>query len=285
MIGDSIRAVMLGSLPEPKKQRLLWAWMDRNHFLSVSQGYANSLLPVELESLMRRQQKASASRSRLRPIAKETKIEPMGSEHASHLDAVKSSPYFQKVFAGLDSSFGMVDPNDLVVFQHFIQPPKGELPADVLRWCLPTEFKTEAQITINGTHSVVFVTQDHTSIFGINVDPQKGPILGLQPRGNWLQVSRVEGRLVLRNGIHRAVRLAHAGHARIPALVVEYQSMEEVVPADPGFFNANYLRTLERPPLLTDFLNPELAVDIPLEETRRIVAVRLEVSDYRIPIR
>jgi hypothetical protein len=269
-------------LPAKGKQRLLWAWMDQGHLQMVAGGYLNSLPPEKLEEVLSRHAEAVSARKTLAPLRANPSVRPLNYD-LDYLEGVRAAPFFKKSFAGRRTAFGTVSSEDLIVFQHFVNAPKGETPADIVRWVLPKEFNSQAQISQDSQGRLVFVTDDLTSIFQVTVEPDKGPVMSLQPRGNWLQVARVKERLVIRNGIHRAVRLAAMGRD-IPALIVDFDSLAEVFPPDAGFFSAEYIAKLDRPPVLSDFLKRHLTLDIPKADVKRIVAVKLDVSEFFVPL-
>jgi hypothetical protein len=77
---------------------------------------------------------------------------------------------------------------------------------------------------------------------------------------NVLQVRKVNGRLIVYNGNHRAYELMLAGHKTAPALVIEHTNPGEVQWLQgPMFWNQQFLMG-ERPALISDF-NTALAVE------------------------
>ena len=77
---------------------------------------------------------------------------------------------------------------------------------------------------------------------------------------NVLQVRKVNGRMLVFNGNHRAYELIRTGHKLAPALVIEHGQPGEVPWLQgPMYWNPQVLLS-ERPPLISDFGSP-LAVE------------------------
>lgn len=74
----------------------------------------------------------------------------------------------------------------------------------------------------------------------------------VRPKPNFVQVTRYRGRLLLRNGYHRAYQVVCAGGTRLPAVV---QDVDDYA-ATGGAHTRNFEESLafsERPPLVVDF--------------------------------
>lgn len=74
----------------------------------------------------------------------------------------------------------------------------------------------------------------------------------IRPKPNFVQVTRYRGRLLLRNGYHRAYRVVRAGGTRLPAVV---QDVDDYA-ATGGAHTRNFDEALafaDRPPLVVDF--------------------------------
>jgi hypothetical protein len=94
---------------------------------------------------------------------------------------------------------------------------------------------------------------------------------------SYLQVAGLQGRYFLRDGYHRAYGLLAAGIRNVPALVKECQSFEQVGLPQGLLPQAAYLG--DRPPLLPDYLDNQVAADTTLLVVQKMVVVQgLELS-------
>jgi hypothetical protein len=94
---------------------------------------------------------------------------------------------------------------------------------------------------------------------------------------SYMQVAGVNGRYFLRDGYHRAYGLVAAGITHAPALVKDFDTIEDAqIP--PGLLpQSAYLG--DRPPLLVDYLDDTVAVDTNIPSTTKMIVVQaLEIS-------
>lgn len=94
---------------------------------------------------------------------------------------------------------------------------------------------------------------------------------------SYLQVAALGDRFFLRDGYHRAYGLLAAGIRYAPALVKEFATFEEVG-LPPGLLPQNtYLG--DRPPLLGDYLDDEVAADTHIPMTQKMIVIQaLEIN-------
>jgi hypothetical protein len=95
---------------------------------------------------------------------------------------------------------------------------------------------------------------------------------------SYLQIAGVGGRYFLRDGYHRAYGLLSAGIRQVPALVKEFGSWQEVGLPAPGLLPQSAFLG-ERPPLLADYLDDTVSIDVTIPSTRKVIVVQaLEVN-------
>ena len=88
---------------------------------------------------------------------------------------------------------------------------------------------------------------------------------------SFVQVARVQNRLALRDGYHRAVGFLSRSISRVPVLLRDYAEFEDLG-LPPGLFPpAVYLG--ERPPRLVDFLDDEVSAEASLPAFQRMVVI------------
>jgi hypothetical protein len=88
----------------------------------------------------------------------------------------------------------------------------------------------------------------------------------------FFEVAQYRERWFLRDGYHRAYSLLQAGVFRVPAVIVQARTLEELGAMRPWFFPEEVLFS-PTPPRVTDFLDDELVLEydrIPLIKTLRV---------------
>jgi hypothetical protein len=89
---------------------------------------------------------------------------------------------------------------------------------------------------------------------------------------SYLQVAGLGGRYFLRDGYHRAYGLLTAGIRHVPALVKEFEAFEQVG-LPPGLLpQGAYLG--DRPPLLPDYLDDQVAANTNIPIVQKMVVVQ-----------
>ncbi len=280
------------SMPAPGVKRYLAGYMDRPH-LETFVGESLAIRPKdEVDQFWARHASTSDEKGKLAPIPLDDgQLRPLDGPDAEWVQSVASTDRFKREIAG-PHAFAWVPIDKLLAFQPLIDegPPSPGASADeVLRWCLPSEFpKTAAdkpQFMANPAWSgprLVLGTRDMNAQLSFEVRDD-GLSLSLVPRGNWLQVAVVGSRLILRNGYHRTCALAAAGHTHVPALVLPMPDLASAIPQSPAFFGADYLQRLPRPPMVMDFLSPDLTVELAHTPQKRVVEIRFDIMEMRIP--
>jgi hypothetical protein len=89
---------------------------------------------------------------------------------------------------------------------------------------------------------------------------------------SYMQVAGVGGRYFLRDGYHRAYGLLAAGITHVPVLVKDFPTFEEAQMPMGLLPQSAYLG--ERPPLLTDYSNEQVAVDIHVPATTKMIVIQ-----------
>jgi hypothetical protein len=103
---------------------------------------------------------------------------------------------------------------------------------------------------------------------------------------NFLCALRLRDRLLLTNGTHRAYMLYDLGIRRVPCLVREVSSDDDldlIGATDVKQSLQVYLRA-RRPPRLKDFFDPQLRKIVPVAATSRLVHVQLNTQRSRVSI-
>jgi hypothetical protein len=284
---------------EFRRGRALLAFMseqDTHNFLSGVCVIENQ---DELATYMEKWRRAAdrAARIKLRALSPVNQQE-LPLSYSGHARQLKDQPVFRQLF-GANFSLREVELERLIAFQRYIDSEHStELAAKmasddkfVLDCCLPLEFRQNLQVTFD--QAIPGVTFSSVSpklqLAGLQLVGLGGPevtiggqrvaqpgvlfAIGTQP--NYLQVARYKNRYFLKNGYHRAYAALLSNRKHIPAVVSEFEDFAGVGSLNPGFFSKELLLS-DAPPLLPDFLNDEIAVDVRLKPMRKIIRVRVD---------
>src|SRR5712692_1665171 len=223
--------------------------------------------------------------------------------YLSYTKEVLTQELFKRTF-GENFALREVELERVISFQRHIDAEySAELAAKmktddrfVLESCLPTKFHQNLEVTFD--QAVPGVTFSSPSpkllLAGIEVIGVGGPevslggqlvqqpgalfLVGTQP--NYVQVVEYRNRYFLKNGYHRAYAALLSGRRHIPAVVSVAEDFVGIGAINPGFFQRDLLMS-DAPPLLPDFLNDGIAVDVKLRPMRKVVRAR--VDEFFVP--
>jgi hypothetical protein len=272
---------------------VLWAFVDAPALIPFLEGLTR-LTPPEVEQLLPRHADAKAKIAALQPIAPaifpqkslSVKVDEYFKELATTTPML---PQLRQVFPMADFAYVRVQDliSPLVYIDHeYIEELRPELAsldeADIAKFALPQS----ANVAIRGMtdptqHSVNFVSSNKTLTVGpAQVTQINGGVeVRFQVAANLsvITVTKFQDRLILRNGIHRAYLLAKLGVTEIPCILSPEQNFPNLfITAYPAFVPQMFMQP--RPPMLLDFLNDQLCLEVPLQRTRKVVKISAEES-------
>jgi len=207
-----------------------------------------------------------------------------------HLDRVAARPLFQRMFAGMRWQFASVPLRSLISVQPHVnltfahsRVAACESPAALLECCLPAQpepLELWGGVSPGEPPSASFTMLDpniRVTEVRMEAAPRLSVIFTISKTAVFLQVLRLEGRLFLKNGIHRAAGLLAAGRADVPCVLVEAADLRELPDLLP-------LPALLRPdpPMVADFLHPGLSV--PHTWRERVKFIRLVPEEFMSPL-
>jgi hypothetical protein len=127
--------------------------------------------------------------------------------------------------------------------------------------------------------------QDNICDYAISGDMVGIVGLGVGFGSNFLNAIYAENRLILNNGSHRAYALRALGVTHVPCIVQHVPSREalRVVACRDIYDDMDRLLRDARPPMLKDYLNPEITKVFRARRQNRQVTIRFEVTETYIP--
>ncbi len=196
---------------------------------------------------------------------------------------------FQSHYSHVRHDIGYVRIDQLTVYQPFLAPHHEAAPGtaiEILRWCLPQQFQTQVGMRIEGHRATFSPTSPGVQVAVVQ-HPQ-GVLITPVGNANWVQIKRLPGdRYVVVNGNHRVASLAASGHSFVPAIISDAPSLDAVVPITPSnhrpWFRPEEIRAFRRPPVIADFLDPRVTLEVPHDGARRVIEVRLDIQEFRVP--
>jgi hypothetical protein len=269
--------------------RILWSFMGDEAPLFLNS--VTRLSPQEVTNLEPRWREACAARERLEPLSANVSMREWEGDE-EYLKEFRSS----QLWTQLQAQFGELRFMSLAV-DDLIQPLVfldgsylddlraefvGVPETGVARYAFPVNVASEVRVVVeNEGRSISLLSAQRTMGFGPgHVRQNQGSMEVVFPVSNSLQIitaSKLHGTFVLRTGVHRAFLLLEAGYSRIPCLVTE----SAVTPLTSATVYPTFTQdalTQNRPPLLKDFLNESLFVDLPLLRTRRLMQIKATES-------
>jgi len=278
---------------------VLWSFVDppSMHVFLTS---LTRFEPSEIEALAALWPKASRKRESLPPLELRQPaflpVESANSKVSDYLKEIRETPLFSAMSSVQEVSFAFVRLDQLVnplVFLDFehLDSLKPELPAtddiEVARFAIPKTLVTHVKAIGDPTQrNITFVSNEKTltvSPMQVRQTPEGTEVKFIVGANlSMLIVANCSDRLIIRNGIHRAFLLAKMGVEIAPCILVK-----EIGPI-PNLPNAAYptftssVLALPRPPLLLDFFDPELCLEVPLLRTHKLI--RISAEETIIPV-
>ncbi len=220
-------------------------------------------------------------------------------------EEIEAHPHYRRAFDTLQTGFGMVELDRLIVFQKHVtrtfidrlMERIGSAPdsAALFRICLPLDPpEPPVQICQVGSQRYVFrcestdLRHHETTV----LRPQQirgyhsfGDIAGVIAvvvgfGCNFLNVLRVGNRMLLHNGYHRACALRALGVTHAPCIIQTATRVDELPVAVKGRIaeEAEFYFESARPPLLKDFFDPKIRKVLPIRAQMHLVEVSVEIK-------
>jgi len=269
---------------------ILWSYLDEGA-LQILLGSLTRLDGKSMAELVSGWREAVARRQVLPPLSRPSDAPIENSAILRHINELQEKhPNFKNIAPGKEVSVRLVQLDQLVcplvlIDYELLDSLKPELPLTdelhVARFALPQQIHVPIKGMFDPTmRNVMFVSNDKTlTVSGAQI--QQTPFgtavtFMVNATGSALIVVAYPDRLILRNGIHRAFLLASQGVKYAPCLVVRETGTINAPPtlSYPTF--TNEVLALPRPPLVIDFLNPEMRIEVPLQRTHKLVKIMAE---------
>lgn len=240
-------------------------------------------------------------------LADEIDVRPLDKATAKLAKALKTEPRFAAAFEELPTEVALVELDRLVVsqlsvsldFAEGLAAALGPNPSaeDVFRFCQNVE-RDEAPVRVQklddnrfqfSSESSDFRAQDVALLLPDQVaglaspDPVSALVgVAVGYGSNMLHAIRVDDRLILQNGYHRAYALRSLGltHAVCAIQTVTRRDELKLVASDPVVAAPEFYCRAARPPLLKDYFDPKIAKLLNVRKMTRVIEVTVEVREH-----
>lgn len=242
-------------------------------------------------------------------LADEPRTEPLARELEPLAERLRAEPAFQRCYGMLPCRIAVVELDRLVVFQKQInlssvERVKAELGPDpsadtVARVMLGLGRYTPPTRMIQGRDAFTFVcdSADFRVIEPIVLSgdavprlpckgrPDRAVVIPVGFSPNCLTVVRIERRLILLNGSHRAYAARELGFRMVPCVLQTISRADEIdVIAERELSQRSdlFLKSA-RPPLLKDYFDERLRRIVPVVRNHRLLRIQIRVEQSDIP--
>lgn len=225
------------------------------------------------------------------------------------VDRAMQDPRYVYTFDKFPTSFAMVELDKLVVYQSHINPEFSAVlqqrleacskPEDLFHFCMPPEapedtvqvrkvgsrrFQFSSTSTDFRSHSPALLTPDQISDFD-TFGPLSAMVgLGIGFGSNFLTGIRVDDRLMLHNGYHRAHAMRARGITHAPCIIQTVTRRDELEIAAKRSVSedSNFYFGADRPPLLKDFFDPLIRHEYTVYKCVKMIEINFEITDYQV---
>jgi hypothetical protein len=266
--------------PRPARVSLGWLAPEQGEFLLASRAEARP--PEAHRTRVRKARDTVAAR----PVWGDRAglVSPLPAElcdHAARLGATPGGTAMQA--EGWE--IAMVDLDEIVAFQTNVftdtTPDRvaGLEPGDlesIASLTLPISDTAPVSVQYDQLSRSYTITSPNPNLRVVgNFDdrPANGPLgfgFGAAVTPSYLQVARIRGRLILRDGYHRSFGLLSRGITHVPAYVRDFDTTENLAPA--GMLPQNTWLG-DRPPMLRDYHDDRVAASVLLPAQHRMIVI------------
>jgi len=280
--------------------RALVGYMLREEALQLLSGgiQANGTKIQDYEGIWERHRQAALHRPDFEP---QSPLAPTPRLIAPRLRAFKHRADVQALMQPLEWDVAFADlTKSVLTYQRLIltQPfgrrletvDSGDL-STLVDGCLPSPHPDQFQGAFDPAQMTFTASSSNPNlrIAGFQVVPAIGPdnssqqVLGftLSLGSSFVQLVEYQDRWMVRDGYHRIYRLLQKGITRIPCVIVRAKTFQETGAERPGFFGHEILFS-RNPPHITDFLVSDLAADVEVPVTMKVVRIRAE--EFVVPV-
>lgn len=295
-----------------QRQLLLYGWLPKPSVIDYVENQCIAEEATRKDEILKQWQNANAVFNAKSPRTFDNiSIKPIEQEYSAKLDAIKHDKRFAHTFPQFPTTFESVEIDKLISCQSTVAmdyisklangfPKKLDQDA-LIDICLSldktvpevSDIRINQQTIVYSSENTDFrflgalqkplaeIDLDASSTGGI---PTRGLVLLFGYGGSPINVIRVGSRTFLNNGFHRVYALRKAGVTQIPVVVqtvhnhaLEFPAMYQNIPKE-------YLLNAERLPMMEDYMNESLVIELKAKARRRGIKVVVITDPIDIPL-
>jgi len=223
-------------------------------------------------------------------------VQPLPPELEERAKAIAATARFQFLLGAANPSFGLLSLDHLISIQKMIYTDGDQLLAltsnelaEVFTVAIPDPPpKLVPVVKDQSANSYTVASENPNLRVGGMVDAEvsvataNGAQMPINVHGffvtnggPWMQAAQFQGRWLLRDGYHRAYALLTRGITRVPCVIVQISTLQDLGAVRPGFVGGEVLLG-DRPPLVADFVDESRSVPGSVLPTRKVIRIRAE---------
>lgn len=272
---------------------LLWGFVDKQNIVQ----FLSSMTPLDpdkITKLLDQWSTASSAREALPPL-EPSSIDPtqLPNYAESYIQELLKTSVFDALRAQSPGfKIGLMPVEKLIcplvcADNEYLEELRAELqgnePLDYVRFALPIRVSSALKVVSSDPtlRTITLVTKQKTvTVSPLQIESTLGGLevkFRIATSLSMVMVMELEGRLILRAGIHRALLLNQLGVKEIPCIYVKENWLPTPsIIAYPSFHPSVLMQV--RPPLLVDLSNPTLTTEVPLHATRKMIRISADES-------
>jgi len=276
-------------LPAHGQRRVLIGW---SNILRDVHGEIVTTDPVAAAALYAKHTAAVEAVERLTPRPLVAPLGAMDAAEEAWVKNVASTPAFINAFGQRGWSFVRAPLDILVTWQPVIDSPLKPPPTsaqEVIERFVPEKEESIAYSSAitpdpQGGFHVTLTAANPNHDLDVRVNADASVTARLKGKSNIVHGVRIpNGRIVVLNGYNRLAQAASTGHTAVPLLLLEPGHPAGAVGDRAGFLPINLIVNHRRPPLIPDFFNPEIAIDVPRREVSRVHDLSVKHTEFLMP--
>jgi hypothetical protein len=275
-------------MPAFGSRRLLIGW---SNFLRDVHGEILTMAQANAVDLHAKHGAALQTVERMPPRPLPAQLGNLRPDEEAWTKKVAASPAFLNVFGQRGWRFVRAPLDVMVTWQPIIDfplKPAPVTPQEVIERFVPEGDATIAYTSAitpdpQGGFHVLLSSPDPNHDLDVRVGADSAVTARLKGKSNIVHAVPINGRLVVLNGYNRLAQLASTGHTEAPLLLLEPGHPAGVISDRPGFVPLNVVANHQRPPLIPDFFNPDITIEVPKRDMSRTHDLYFKHTEFLVP--
>jgi hypothetical protein len=289
-----------------KKIKIALGWLPLESIVNFVETFCSEDEVFRLPEIEAKWRTASQKFSKL--IATESKVaeginlRDMHKDSEAVIKEIESQPLFAKNFGKTNYAFRMVELEKVItfplyVYTNYVQEMTAKLSnspteRELINLCLEFDenYKDEVSEFRSNPNTYLFSSDKDLRFLGSSTKyttggfPTKAIMLFLGFGSPRMNAYSANNKIYLNNGMHRAIALYSKGVRYAPMIIQELDNPNLSFPLRFYDVPRRYALDAPRPPMLKDFFDPDLTMELEVKPTKRAVKVTVVTEETLMPI-